>query len=128
MATITTIDMRYYSGKTVMKMKAGDTLNAANSTITVTDQDGDSVDLSGYDSGKLLVKRDLSDDDTDVVLRFDSAYGELSLANGFFYLIKAAADTKVSGGDYKFSFKVYSGAIEITIDEGDFIIDSEAVD
>lgn len=129
-----TIDTRYYDSDnpTVLKIKSGDSLNADNSTILVTDSGGNDVDLSGYDSGKLLIKNKLSDADASAILSFYSAAGELVLQNGSYYLVKAAADTKISGlvgtGKYKFCLKVVTGTTEITADEGDCYIDGQGVE
>ncbi len=117
------IDFRYYDGTTTILAKAGDTLNAANATILVVDEEGVNVDLSGYDSGTLLVKHKLSDADVDAVLSFDSAESELTLQDGSYILLKAASDMDVPPKAYAFELKVISGVIEITADEGTFTID-----
>lgn len=124
-----TLDTRYYSGETIIRIKAGDTLNADNSTITVVDSNGDAVDLSGYD-GKLLIKERLIDADSAAILSFDSTGepAEMVLGNGSYYLVKAAADTDVQAGNYKFCLKVKSGGVEITADEGTAIIDPKGVE
>lgn len=123
-----TLDFRYYDDSTTIKIKSGDTLNSNNSTVTIVDQDGNPVDLSGYDSGKILVKNNLADEDASAIISFDSAQGEIVLGNGSFYLVKSADDMKINPGIYKFSFKVKTGTTEITADEGIFHVDPQGVD
>jgi len=124
------IDTRYYSDDVVIRVTAGATLNADNSTITVVDSNGDAVDLSGYDSGKLLVKNNLSDADADAVLSFDTAAdpAELVLQDGSFYLVKSASDMSKPPSSYKFAMKVKSGVVEIPAVRGTMILDVEGVD
>lgn len=123
-----TLDFRYYDKTTTIKIKSGDTLNSNNSTVTIVDQDGNPVDLSGYDSGKILVKNNLADEDASAIISFDSAQGEIVLGNGSFYLVKSADDMKINPGIYQFSFKVKTGTTEITADEGIFHVDPQGVD
>jgi hypothetical protein len=123
-----TLDTRYYDAETVLRIIAGDTLEQANSTIDVKDASGNGINLSGYDSGKLLIKRDLADDDSLALLSFDSTLGQLVLQNGSFYLVRAAADTKIAKGSFFFALKVKTGAVERTGVAGKCIIDPQGVE
>lgn len=125
-----TIDTRYYDDTTVIKITAGATLNAANSTILITNASDESVDLTLYDNVKLLVKANLEDDDSDAILSFDSEEGEIILANGSFYLVKDAGDTDVDVGMHKFAMKgnLIADSSEVPIDRGDFLIDPKGVE
>ncbi len=125
-----TIDTRYYDNETVIKITGGATLNAANSTILIVDSAGVDVDLTLYNNVKLLVKNELIDSDESAILSFDSGEGQIILASGSFYLVRAAADTDKDPGEFKFAMKgnLISTGAETPIDRGTFIIDPKGIE
>ena len=108
-----TLDTTFYIEYPIKEVK-GDTLDAENATFQIKTVLGADVNLTGYDSGKLLVKNKRSDADADAILTFDTSSGGdavLELGDGFF-ILRADADAM----DLLDSTKTYVWDLKVYID------------
>jgi len=112
---------RYY--KLDIITQNGDALSADNAEFTVTDENGDPVDLSVYASGTLKVYKKHWNLTTPVLI-FDTADSSLLFAAGKFTLVLTSDINTLSRGVYYFQLEGLETDVtdRVLISKGQYIV------
>ena len=96
-------DTRQYTNLNII-VQRGVMLDDNNAVFNVVDNNGDDINLSGYDSGKLEVKRAFYSSSN--ILEFSTTDGSLILGDGSFQLLKDDSGMDVDEGGYYYIMTV----------------------